>query len=232
MAGLSERAAQRIVALGHVRRYGARDVLLRQGDAVDDVIVLETGLVKVVTVSDEGDEIVLDLRGPGDVIGEMSAIDDAPRSATVSALVATTARHIPAGSFRAALTAEPELNMGLLRHLVRHLRDSDRSRLRYVSASSFERIVGVLDDFAARHGQPLPDGGVVVARGLSHQELADAAAVSLEAFNRGLRKLRDAGVVSTAQRRALKINDLDLLREVAAQERAAESQRKKSANMS
>jgi CRP/FNR family transcriptional regulator, cyclic AMP receptor protein len=212
MAGLTGGAAQRIHALGRLFQYEPQADLLRLGDPVDDVIVLVTGLVKVFTFSEAGKQLILDLRGPGDLVGEMSAIDGAPRSATVTALVSTTARRIPAPAFLAALTAEPDLSLGLLRHLVRHLRDSDRNRLQYVATSAFDRIVGVLDDFALRHGERQPDGSVVVARGLSHDELAKAAAVSIEAFNKSLRKLRDAGLVSTGRRRALVISDLDLLR--------------------
>lgn len=232
IACLSEKDAADVKALGRRHRYDARDVLLREGDPVDDVIILETGLVKVHTVGRGGEELILDLRGPGDVLGEMSAIDGALRSATVSALVDTEAFRIPAPTFLAALVVAPELSMGLLRHLVQHVRDSDRSRLQYVSASAFERTVRTLDDFASRHGEPQHGGGIVVARGLSHQELADAAAISLPAFSRGLRKLRHAGVVSTAARRALVISDLGLFRQVAAAEKAAEATRRRSANMS
>lgn len=200
--------------MGRVGSYVPREPLLHQGAAVDDVIVIESGLVKVSTVADGGEEIILDLRGPGDVIGEMSAIDGEPRSATVAALIDTRARRIPAEVFRSAVTADAELSMGLLRYLVRHLRDSDRSRLWYVAADSFERIVALFVELATRHGEPCGRGRIVVAVGLTHAELAQAAAVSLEAFNRGLSKLRRAGIVSTTRRRELTINDLPMLRTI------------------
>ena len=68
--------------LGRVQRYQAGEALFLEGDVGSKVIVIRSGFLKVVATSEDGHATVLAVRGPGDLMGELSAIDEAPRSAT------------------------------------------------------------------------------------------------------------------------------------------------------
>jgi len=62
------------------------EVLLARGDAADRVIVVEAGRVKVAVSTTTGREAVLTFRGPGALLGDQALVDQAPRSATVTAV--------------------------------------------------------------------------------------------------------------------------------------------------
>src|SRR5829696_5241788 len=79
---LSDVEAEDLRSVGRARRYRAGVALFHQGDNTGPVVVLLTGRVKVVSLSSTGREVIVAVRGPGDLLGELSAIDDEPRAAT------------------------------------------------------------------------------------------------------------------------------------------------------
>lgn len=215
VAGLSAAEIAALKRLGRIQEYPTNAPLFRQGEPTRHVAVLTKGWVKVVSSTRHGEEAFLAIRGPGDVLGELSAVDGEPRSATVTALVDVCARVVQGDLFVTTVCGSPRLSLGLLRYLATHLRDSDRRRLEYVSTSTFERLVGLLIELADTYGDPGPDGGVVIRLPLTQRDLAAAAAMSREAVARGLRTLRERNLVGTDRRR-ITITRPQLLRRLAA----------------
>lgn len=209
-AQLTAEAVAALERYGRGRRYPGAAVLLRQGEPAGHVILVRSGWAKVTSVSRGGAEALLALRGPGDILGEVAAVDGGLRSATVTTLVATEALIIDAGQFVRAVEELPGLAMALLRHLAHGLRESDRKRLEYVSASTSGRVATLLLSLSDRYGQRTEDGWRIELP-LSQQELAAAAATSREAVTRVLRTLRERDVVRTGRRR-LEILRPDVLR--------------------
>ncbi|GIJ19946.1 Crp/Fnr family transcriptional regulator [Micromonospora lutea] len=189
-----------LLALGVERRYPSRATLFHQGEPTQHVALLLSGWTKVFAESRRGDEVLLAIRGPDDILGELSAIDDRPRSATVTALVPVRARIIPEQRFLQHLQDFPRVMFAMLQHVTTRLRESDAERLRYVSTSSSGRVAALLLDLAERQGRRTPDG-VVIDLPLTQQELAKAAATSREVVARTLRVLRDRGLVRTSRQR-------------------------------
>ncbi|WP_229399652.1 Crp/Fnr family transcriptional regulator [Micromonospora okii] len=192
--------AKGLLALGAEHRYASRATLFHQGEPTHHVALLLSGWAKVSAQSRRGDEVLLAIRGPDDILGELSAIDDRPRSATVTALVPVCARIIPEQQFLQHLQAFPGAMFAMLQHVTTRLRESDAERLRYVSTSSSGRVAALLLDLAERQGLRTPDG-VVIDLPLTQQELAKAAATSREVVARTLRMLRDRRLVRTSRQR-------------------------------
>ncbi|WP_279580661.1 Crp/Fnr family transcriptional regulator [Fodinicola feengrottensis] len=81
-----------LVQAGAHREYEPGQRLFSQGDQSGWLLVLVAGRVKVSYAERAGDELLLAVRGPGDLIGEFSGRDDAPRSATIQTLESTASR--------------------------------------------------------------------------------------------------------------------------------------------
>src|ERR1700749_720969 len=101
--------------------------LFTEGDRGGRAFVIERGWVMLTSVAPSGREVVLGLRGPGDVIGELSALDDAPRSASGVAVGQVNAVVAPGSALLGALS-DQTVAMDLLRVLAVRLRDADRKR--------------------------------------------------------------------------------------------------------
>src|SRR5918992_3489800 len=88
-------------ARGVVRRFPRGDALFHERQLSDRVMLLTEGRVKIASTSADGRETVLAFRGPGEVLGELSAIDGKPRSAGVTAVDPGVGPPIPTADFPA-----------------------------------------------------------------------------------------------------------------------------------
>jgi CRP/FNR family cyclic AMP-dependent transcriptional regulator len=118
LRALGERAA--------VRDFGRDELVIREGDAPDSFYVVLSGKVKVFTRDDEGAELVLDSKGPGQYFGEMM-LDDNPRSASVMTLEPSRLAVISRAEFKAFLLNHPEVSLQVIRNLIRLARGANES---------------------------------------------------------------------------------------------------------
>jgi CRP/FNR family cyclic AMP-dependent transcriptional regulator len=210
LAALDPVAREALHDKGTRRSFRRGTTLFHEGGGSDRVVVVLSGRVKVSTVTDDGKEIVLAFRGPGDLLGELSAIDGGPRSATVSALEPVDALVVAASDFRSFLAAHPPVALLLLEMLGRRLRDADRKRVEYGAYDTLGRVAARLVELAERFGEPVARG-LRITLPLSQEELAGWTGASREAVSKALQALRGLGWVVT-ERRRITVLDIEALR--------------------
>ncbi len=198
-----------------VRRSGRRqwrrgDVLCHEADESDWVVLLQEGRVKATSHTAAGSEVVLAVRGPGALIGELSAVDRQPRSATIQALEPVTGLVMALPEFEAFLQANGRVAVLLMRLVTGKLRDADRKRIEYGAFDTTGRVATRLVELAERYGEKT-DGGLRVMLPLSQDELAGWTGASREAVSKALRTLRRHGWIETGRRRVI-VHDLQALR--------------------
>jgi CRP-like cAMP-binding protein len=114
--GLSRRELEELAKLADDLEVPAGKVLTRQGDTGREFFVLMEGEVEV-----ERDGQSLGRRGAGDFIGEISLLEDIPRTATVTAATPIRLFVLTGQSFRSVVEAQPEVENKVLRTLARRL---------------------------------------------------------------------------------------------------------------
>ncbi|MHB1204350.1 MAG: cyclic nucleotide-binding domain-containing protein [Rhodospirillaceae bacterium] len=97
---------QRIAAMVTHENFAAGDIILMEGEATNDLLIVREGTVEVY-VSRDGQKISITKLGPTSYFGEMSVFDDYPRSAHVAAVTDVVTCRIDRDSFRAFLKANP-----------------------------------------------------------------------------------------------------------------------------
>lgn len=198
--------------LGTRRAYDRGVVIFHQGDDPGGVLVLLSGRAKVVALGPNGTPVLLGLPGPGDLLGEIAAIAEMPRSATVTAIDPIEALALTRQDFERFLEGHPRAAMAVLRALIPRLREADRQRLDFAAHDVTGRVAGRLLDLADRFGEAVQDGSRI-SLGLSQEELASWTGASREAVAKALRALREAGWVRT-ERRRITVLDADALRRI------------------
>jgi CRP-like cAMP-binding protein len=193
---------------GRPRRWERGATLMGEGDTSDWALVLTSGRVKVSSHTASGTEVVLAVRGPGALVGDMSALTGHPRSATVTALEPIEGLVIH--DFPGYLRSHGRVAVLLMQLIVSRLRDADRKRVEYGAFDTTGRVATRLVELAERFGEPT-NGGVRVMLPLSQDELAGWTGASREAVSKALRSLRDRGLIETGRRRVI-IYDLEGLR--------------------
>jgi CRP-like cAMP-binding protein len=202
--------ATALQALARRRDYRRGSVLMREADRSDWVFVLRAGRVKVSVDTAGGTEVVLAVRGPGALLGEFSALDREPRSATVTALEPVSGLIVPVGEFETFLQVHGRVAYLLIRTVIGRLRDADRKRIEFGAHDTIGRVAARLIEMAERFGQPAPDG-LKISLPFSQDELAGWIGASREAVSKALGVLRAAGTIRTS-RMSVVVRDLDDLR--------------------
>jgi CRP/FNR family transcriptional regulator, cyclic AMP receptor protein len=205
-----------LLSAGHLRGWAVGEVLFREGDTAGSAIVIVSGLVKIHKRGPGGDELILSLCGPGDLLGEVTAVQGARRSADAVALQDVEAAAVVVADLRALLARHPRLALVLLELVLGRLRAADERRLEFITAESLPRVTRRLLELAERFGVAGPDGTLAVDMPISQEELASWAAASRESTARALRTLRELGLIETRRKR-LVVLDADGLRRHASQ---------------
>jgi CRP/FNR family transcriptional regulator, cyclic AMP receptor protein len=193
---------------GHMRRFRRGQALFTEGDRAERVFLIDQGWVMISCTSPEGREIVLGLRGSGDIIGELSTLDGEARSATALA-VADVDAIVASGSVLTQALERPAAARELINVLATRLRDADRKRLQFATLDTLGRVAERLLELSERFGQPTAEG-ISVEMPFSQEQLASWCGASREATVKALAALRALKCISTG-RQSLVIHDLAAL---------------------
>lgn len=125
----TEEERNRIEAIGEMRRIAEGAYLIRAGEIDSTLFAIEDGHLDIVVMRDDEQAVVATV-GPGDVLGEVSFIDDSPRSVSVKAGEETTVRQWDKRTLSEALAFEPQLlakfAVAMSELLVERVRDAAR----------------------------------------------------------------------------------------------------------
>jgi hypothetical protein len=121
-------------------RYEAGEVIIRENDLGETAYVIGEGQVEV-TKELNGRSVHLAYLGAGDCFGEMSMIDEKPRSATVTAVTETVVSEIGRDEFFNSFQSDPGVALTLLKVLLERLREADAMILQLQNTDSQPGLV-------------------------------------------------------------------------------------------
>ncbi|WP_436775761.1 Crp/Fnr family transcriptional regulator [Yinghuangia sp. YIM S09857] len=201
-------------AQARLRRYADGEALMSQEEPAEHALLLTSGRVKVLSSSEDGLDVVLAYREPGEIFGEMALLDGGVHSATVYAIGPVEVWAMPPDRFLGYLERQPRVSVTLLLVMIRRLRQADTQRLRYRARSVVERVAERLLHLAEQCGVQTGEGIRLEMR-LTYPELAAAVAASRESAVKAVASLRAAGVLVAGPDRRFVITKPDVLHRIA-----------------
>lgn len=191
------RAHDELVRRGRIQSFRKGVVILQEGDHGDTLFVILSGRVKVYATGDDQREIVLDIHGPGEFVGEM-ALDGGPRSASVITLEPTTCAIVTREILREHIASNPDTAFEILAKVIRRARRATASVKNLALLDVYGRVTRLLNELAVER-----DGQRVVAERLTHQAIAERVGSSREMVTRLLKDLTQGGYVEVRERQIL-----------------------------
>jgi CRP/FNR family transcriptional regulator, cyclic AMP receptor protein len=179
--------------------YPKDGVVFFENEAGDTLFMILTGRIKVTILGDDGREIILTVLGPGDFFGEMSLLDNEPRSATAIATEETELVSLQRADFETVLSDNKEIALGLIRILTQRLRRADQQIETLALLDVYGRVARLIVDLAKEEGRRLKDGRVAFRRA-THQEIANHIGTTRETVTRILKDLERAGRIKVEGR--------------------------------
>ena len=207
-AELPDDALARLAARCVRRTYGRNQFLWYQGDDGAHLVVVASGLVKVVLSSPQGGEVVLTTLGPGEISGELAVLDGSPRSASVVAAEPTTVLLLTRATVLDTLNRYPSVLDALLRSLGNLIRRITEQAGDFVFLDLGGRVAKLLLHLAEAHGA----SSTVLDLRLTQSDLAAMVGATRPAVNRVLQHLAGRGVIEVDGQRIVLVNLAELRR--------------------
>jgi len=193
-ADLGADELQRISSLCHTRHLGVGEALFRKGDPGDALFAVRRGQIRIETGASDGSRLTLNFMGPGELLGEVAALDGQRRSADATAGEVTELFVLRRQDFLEHLEREPRVAIKIIQLLCQ--------RIRWQSERMEESVLQPLPVRLARRLCALAaDFGSEVH--ISQQQLGVFVGAARESVNRQLQLWRKDGILDLQRGRIL-----------------------------
>ncbi|MBI2319721.1 MAG: cyclic nucleotide-binding domain-containing protein, partial [Betaproteobacteria bacterium] len=146
-AGLPDSDLQAIVRKAVLKSYEKNAIVVTEGEFTKSLYVILSGRIKVYLDDENGKELVLDSKGPGEYFGEM-VLDEGPRSASVVTTEPSTFAVIATAVFKDLLVKHPEIALIVIKNLIRMARGLDENVRSLAMLDVYGRVSRMLLDLA------------------------------------------------------------------------------------
>lgn len=170
--------------------------LMSLGQPGEVAYLILDGTVKIHVEQPDGRDVIVALRGPGEIIGELSVLDHNPRSASVVTLEPCTLVWIARTNLLDCLQSMPLLGLNLARILTRRLRIATTQIQLLTAQDLYARVAHLPLTLAEEYGQPQSNGATRIPLRLSQSDLAGLAGASRSRVNQVLSYYRERGDIS------------------------------------
>jgi CRP/FNR family transcriptional regulator, cyclic AMP receptor protein len=200
LRGLPRHELEQLAGMMQRRAYRRGEVLMHQGDPGQALHVVCSGRLKVVTRNEGGEEALLAIVGPGDLVGDLALLDGGPRSATVIALEPVETATLARADFPGLLRRSPAVVEGLLAALAQTIRrlSEDVGDLMFLDLHG--RLSKKLLELGDAHGRAI-DGLIEIQVALTQGELAEMIGATRQRVNKLLGFYEARGAIARRGRR-------------------------------
>jgi len=203
---LGDPEIEALAALTFSRTFDKGQLIILAEETGDTLFIIRGGQVKVSLIHEDGKEFILSLLGQGEVFGELSLLDDRPRSANVTAMVETELLMLRRSDFLDLVGRVPRIAVSLLEELASRLRRTDDQVEGLALLDVHHRVAKTLLRMAEDGGQTSPEG-ILIRRRPTHQQLANMSGTTRETVTRALKQLQDEGYIRISGRQILILAD-------------------------
>lgn len=188
-AGLSMEVFKHICWAANKQQMRKGQILFQQGEAADTIYVIKDGRFKVLRMTADGNETILQIVGPGEMLGETALFrPNAMQVATAVALEEAKVCSINRATFESVIKKEPALALEIIRNLNDRLYHVWEQMSEENRQSTQEKILGLMIRLAREHGEICADGTRITIF-LTQQEIAALVGASRVMVSQSIKEL-------------------------------------------
>jgi CRP/FNR family transcriptional regulator, nitrogen oxide reductase regulator len=170
------------------------EALARQGEPARAFYLVESGLLKLVQVTEDGRELIVRFVGSREPFGGVVALEGAEYPVTAVAVGALCVRAWPREALQRLLQRWPQVRVNIMREMTAHMNDALTRVRELATARVGQRLAHTLLRLARQNGQATPEG-VLITAPLTRQELAELTGTTLYTVSRTLSQWQAEGVL-------------------------------------
>lgn len=172
--------------------FRKNSILMSEGETGESMYIIESGSVKVFISDEHGSELTLFVEGPGSYLGEISLLDDEPRTASAVTLENTRVLVISKALFLECIDLNPKLAFSIIRLLTQRLRKATDDIRNFALGNVYQRLALKLIELSVEQ-----DGVRCLQRKYSQQDFANMIGASREMVGKILGDLDRGGYIKT-----------------------------------
>ncbi len=172
------------------------------GDPSQQVYLLKEGRVKISRISEDGREVTIAMLAPGEIFGELEALDGAPRDTLAEALDDCQICVVSKDVFIAMVSRKPEFSFRLTKMIGFRLRKIESRVEDLVFRDVPARLAHLLIDLSTEHGRETSEG-ISLQIKITHQEMANLIGSIRETVSAILGEFKRQGWISFERRRII-----------------------------
>lgn len=213
LAGLSDPELEALAGSLERCAFGKGQVIFHQGDPGQAMYIIETGRVRIFVLSETGQELSVNIYGPGETFGELALLDGQPRSAGAIAMTDTVTQALRRADFLRYVETHPRVALRIIEVLSARLRYTTT----YAESLAFlpvqGRVATKLLELADRHGVRV--AGQALELWLTQAELASLVGATRESVNQALRAYREQGLIAVERQKIILLDRRGLEEQIA-----------------
>ena len=202
-AELGEESLDILCMNARVLTFRRNTILMSEGESGESLCILKRGAVKIFASDEQGNEIVLDDLGPGSYFGEVSLLDDEPRTASAITLEHSEVLSISKSDFVSCVNKNPEIAFAVIRVTTRRLRRAIDTVRSLALQNVYQRLTSKLRELSK-----ISENTISLPRKYSNQELGAMIGASREMVGKILNDLTTGGYIEKRQNRWFLLKDL------------------------
>jgi CRP-like cAMP-binding protein len=176
--------------------------IVTQDEPGDALFIIARGRVKVVLYGDNGREVILTILKAGEFFGEMSLVDDMPRSANVIASEDATVLILKRDQFTEHVRKSPAMALNIMAELSKRLRRADEIIGNLATLDVYGRVAHIMIELAKKDGEEVEEG-ILIRERPTQQDIASMIGTSRETVSRVLSEFQKRGFVEMRGREIL-----------------------------
>lgn len=180
---------------GRVVDFKRGQMIYASGADDSTMMLITKGRVEISRSSADGRRSILTHLGPGDVLGELAALDGGPRSADAVAATTVRGQVLARAQVLQLLQEHPDAALDVIGMLCRRLRETSGMYTAHMLADGQARLARLLLHLSEKWGEALPGGRLRLAERFSQSDLGDLVGLSRESVNRQIRDWEQAGLI-------------------------------------
>jgi len=196
--GIAQRDVRKIASLCTEKWFPRGLTIFHEGESADSLYVLKKGMVRLISLSDQGRETILHILKPDEVFGEL-LLSEEKRPFTAIATEDSLVTIISQKSFVELLSAVPIVALNFIRLLSKRLATVERGLVEFSHTWSYHRLARVLLQLSEKYGREVPGGTLINIR-LTHEDLANLIGTSRETVTTQLSKFTRMGLLKREAR--------------------------------
>ncbi|SDZ19252.1 CRP/FNR family transcriptional regulator, anaerobic regulatory protein [Proteiniborus ethanoligenes] len=201
--GMRYEELEKLERITKERAYKKGSVIIVEGEKGEDVFIIRTGKVKIFKTTNEGREIILDIKGKSKMFAEVTLFSEGKNPATVVAIEDSVILSINNNELEEIIKQNPDMALNIIRVLSKRLKESQSRIKNMASNDTYIRTAQVLIKLTEKYGVELDNGTIELKLNITREELASLAGTSRETVSRALSQFRKEKAIKISGRQIL-----------------------------